>query len=102
MELAACLAAGDVDGAGRIVSASHRSLRDDYDCSLPSIDDLCERLDGTPGVLGSRILGAGWGGAVLALTRPGALTGPHAPGLTGVEHVWPVHASAGASVIHRP
>jgi galactokinase len=101
-ELAACLAANDVVGAGRIVSASHRSLRDEYDCSLPSIDDLCAHLDGTPGVLGSRILGAGWGGAVLALTRPGALTGPHAPGLAGVDQVVPVHASPGASVTPDP
>ena len=48
-ELAACLAASDVVGAGRIVSASHRSLRDDYECSLPAIDDLCALLDRTPG-----------------------------------------------------
>jgi galactokinase len=96
LELAVGLAAGDVAAAGAIVRASHRSLRDDYECSLPAIDDLCALLDGTPGVLGSRILGAGWGGAVLALTRPGALTGGASPRLA--EAVWPVRASAGATV----
>ena len=102
-ELAECLAAGDVVGAGRIVRASHRSLRDDYECSLPAIDDLCAGLDQTPGVLGARILGAGWGGAVLALTRPGALTGPSASRPAGIETIWPVRASPGASVTtHLP
>jgi galactokinase len=101
-ELAACLAAGDVVGAGRVVSDSHRSLRDDYECSIPAIDELCALLDRTVGVLGSRILGAGWGGAVLALTRPGALTGPSAPDLRRAGAVWPVRASAGASVTHHP
>ncbi|MET0910921.1 MAG: galactokinase family protein [Ilumatobacteraceae bacterium] len=96
LDLALCLASGDVAAAGAIVSASHRSLRDDYECSLPRIDDLCAQLDRTPGVLGSRILGAGWGGAVLALTRPGALTGPGAPHVA--DAVWPVRASAGAAV----
>ena len=94
LRLADRLAAGDLVGAGAIVSASHASLRDDYDCSLPAIDDLCALLDRTPGVLGSRILGAGWGGAVLALTRPGALSGPSAPHVA--DAVWPVRASRGA------
>ena len=97
VQLAECLAAGDVVGAGSIVSASHRSLRDDYECSLPAIDDLCVQLDRTAGVLGARILGAGWGGAVLALTRPGALTGPAAPRVAGT--VWPVRASRGAHIL---
>jgi len=97
LDLADRLAAGDLEAAGTIVRASHRSLRDDYECSLPVIDDLCALLDRTPGVLGSRILGAGWGGAVLALTRPGALTGERAPHVAGV--VWPVRPSAGAAVL---
>jgi galactokinase len=101
-EMAACLAAGDVAGAGRIVSASHRSLRDDYDCSIPAIDELCADLDGTAGVLGSRILGAGWGGAILVLTRPGAIT--RTSGLTPklADTVWKVRASTGASITHAP
>lgn len=97
LDLADRLAAGDVVAAGAIVTASHRSLRDDYECSVPAIDELCARLDRTPGVLGSRILGAGWGGAVLALTRPGALTGASSPRLA--ETVWPVRASTGATLL---
>jgi galactokinase len=97
-ERAAGLAAGDVAGAGRIVSASHRSLRDDYDCSVPVIDELCADLDGTTGVLGSRILGAGWGGAVLVLARPGALTSSSSVPGKLTDTMWKVRASAGASI----
>jgi galactokinase len=97
VELADRLAAGDVVAAGAIVSASHRSLRDDYECSTRSIDDLCALLDRTAGVLGSRILGAGWGGAVLVLTRPGALTDASTPRVA--DTVWRVRASPGAAVL---
>ena len=54
---------------------SHRSLSEDFGSSTAAIDELCAALRRTPGVLGARITGGGWGGAVVALARPGALAG---------------------------
>jgi galactokinase len=87
---AAAVAAGDVDTAGALMRASHWSLSVDFESSTPAIDDLCAALDRRAGVFGSRITGGGWGGAVVALSRPGALTG-----FPGALVVTP---SAGASV----
>ena len=55
------------------MTASHRSLAVDFESSTPTIDELCRDLLTRRDVLGARITGGGWGGAVVALTRPGAL-----------------------------
>ncbi len=54
--------------------ASHTSLRDDFEVSTPALDALVDRLVATAGVFGARLTGAGFGGCVVALTTPGALT----------------------------
>jgi galactokinase len=74
-EFAAAVAAGDVATAGALMGDSHRSLSADFESSTTAIDALCAELDRRPGVLGARITGGGWGGAVVALCRPGALDG---------------------------
>jgi galactokinase len=69
---AAALAAGDLAVLGRLLNASHASLRDDYQVSCPELDllaDLCRRQ---PGVWGARMMGGGFGGCVLALLQPAA------------------------------
>ena len=70
---AAVEALGRNDGAavGRLMGESHVSLRDDYEVSTPEIDDLVSRLCATPGVLGARLTGAGFGGCVVALIVAG-------------------------------
>jgi len=70
---AAVEALGRDDGAavGRLMGESHASLRDDYEVSTPEVDDLVSRLCATPGVLGARLTGAGFGGCVVALTVAG-------------------------------
>ncbi len=40
-----------------------------YECSLKQIDDLCDMLNATEGVLGSELAGAGFGGCVIALVE---------------------------------
>jgi galactokinase len=52
---------------GALMSASHASLRDDYEVSVPALDALVECLDAQPGVHGARLTGAGFGGACVAL-----------------------------------
>jgi galactokinase len=64
--------AADASSFGRLMDASHRSLRDDYEVSTPELDELVERLREQPGVYGARLTGAGFGGACVALCRSGA------------------------------
>jgi galactokinase len=52
---------------GALMSASHASLRDDFDVSVPALDALVECLEAQPGVHGARLTGAGFGGACVAL-----------------------------------
>lgn len=60
--------AGDVVELGELINASHDSLRDDFEVSLPAIDRLVELSRAQPKVLGARLIGGGFGGAVLVLT----------------------------------
>ncbi|MDH3705714.1 MAG: galactokinase [Acidimicrobiia bacterium] len=52
---------------GQLMDASHRSLRDDFEVSIPELDDLVEQLRTTDGVYGARLTGAGFGGCAVAL-----------------------------------
>ncbi|QJD98934.1 galactokinase [Massilia forsythiae] len=56
---------------GELMDASHDSLRDDYEVSIPELDLLVAALRAAPGVLGARLTGAGFGGACVALCRAG-------------------------------
>jgi galactokinase len=66
-------AAGGVSAArfGALMDASHASLRDDYEVSIPELDALAGFLRDTPDVYGARLTGAGFGGACVALCREG-------------------------------
>ena len=66
------LAAGEVETLGTLLDESHRSLSEDYDVSGPELDSLVLRARGTPGVLGARMTGGGFGGYVVAAVRPEA------------------------------
>ena len=72
---AAALDAGERGPLGELLKASHRSLRDDFEVSTPAVDALVERAWAAPGCLGARIMGAGFGGSVLALLESGAEAG---------------------------
>ena len=52
----------------------HESLRLLYDTSLPVMDQAVAELCAAPGVYGARMTGGGFGGCVVALTEPGALS----------------------------
>ncbi len=86
LAMVAALRGSDLAEAGRLMNDSHRSLRDDFDVSTPALDELAERLRRTPGVLGARLTGAGFGGCVVAMTEPGALeVGWHLEAVGGAE-----------------
>jgi galactokinase len=73
VEFAEALRSHDLAAAGRLMVESHASLRDLYDTSLPIMDRAVDELLDQPGVYGARMTGGGFGGCVVALTRPGAL-----------------------------
>lgn len=52
---------------GALMNASHSSLRDDYEVSVPQLDRLVALLQSQPGIYGARLTGAGFGGACVAL-----------------------------------
>lgn len=65
---AVALATGDTAQLAEVMAASHRSLREDYEVSLPPIDrivDLVAEVLGTAG--GVRLTGAGFGGCLVAV-----------------------------------
>jgi galactokinase len=55
---------------GRLLDASHASLRDDYEISTPAVEAAVRRLKDA-GALGARIVGGGFGGHVLGLLPAG-------------------------------
>jgi galactokinase len=71
-DFVAALERNDHDRMGALLRASHRSLRDDFEVSTPEVDALVERAWAAPGCLGARIMGAGFGGSILALLERGA------------------------------
>jgi len=65
----AALAEGDLITLGALVRASHDSLRDNYDVSCEGIETLIELTAGCDGVIGSRMVGGGFGGCVLSIVE---------------------------------
>jgi galactokinase len=82
--MVAALYARDFEAAGSLLDASHASLRDDYAVSVPAVERTVEQLKAA-GAVGARMVGGGFGGAVLGLLAPGVAVPagalPVAPGL---------------------
>ena len=63
------LKAGNIEEFGRLIDASHVSLRDDYEVSCPEIDTLVDLAHEIPGTIGSRITGGGFGGCTVSIVK---------------------------------
>jgi galactokinase len=85
----AALRKGDFAQVGRLLDASHTSMRDLYDASTEAVERTVAALKDA-GAAGARMVGGGFGGHVLALFAPGDRpphgTRPVAPG-PGAPHV---------------
>jgi galactokinase len=68
----AALASGDLDALGRLFAASHASLRDLYEVSSAELDAMVDIAVSVPGVVASRMTGAGFGGCTVSLVKHGA------------------------------
>jgi galactokinase len=62
------LRSGAVSEIGPLLSASHTSLRDDYEVTVPELDAAVDAAVGA-GALGARMTGGGFGGCIIALVR---------------------------------
>ena len=63
----------DVETFGKLMNASHVSLRDDYEVSCEETDILAELAWNTEGVIGSRITGGGFGGCTVSIVKNDAV-----------------------------
>jgi galactokinase len=99
----AAFEAGDLATVGRLFYESQASMRDLFGISSPELDALVEIARSTPGVIGARLTGAGFGGCTINLVRRDAVPALREavmrdyPRLTGLTpRVFEVAASAGA------
>lgn len=61
---------GDIVKVGKLLTESHRSSQHYFENSTPELDFLVDALVASPSVLGARLTGGGFGGAVMALAGP--------------------------------
>ena len=73
LDASAALAADELAQFGRLMTASHDSLRDDFEVSCDELDCLVAIANDTEGVLGSRMTGAGFGGCTVTLIHMDAI-----------------------------
>jgi galactokinase len=64
---------GAIEGMGAMMNLSHDSLRDDYEVTGEHLDAMVEESRRIPGVIGSRMTGAGFGGCTVTLVRTDSL-----------------------------
>src|SRR5512146_1129163 len=99
----ACLEAGDLAAVGHHLTASHASMRDDYEITTPALD-LAVEAALAAGALGARMTGGGFGGSTIALIEESrmaglaeAVTGTFAAARLARPRISRVTPSAGAS-----
>lgn len=106
LEFTEAAAKGDWAAAGRMMAASHASLRDDFEVSCRELDLICDAAAAVEGVHGCRMTGGGFGGSAVAVveaTRAEAILSAvreacHAA-LGRVPAAFLTRASAGARVV---
>lgn len=69
LEAVECFRRNEMEKAGRLMNASHESLRTDYQVSCRELDKLVEIARSVKGVFGARMMGGGFGGCTINLVR---------------------------------
>ncbi|MBQ6370714.1 MAG: galactokinase [Firmicutes bacterium] len=72
-QAAEALKNGQIEALGKLMNESHRSLKEDFEVSCRELDILAETAQELPYVLGSRMMGGGFGGCTISLVRKDAL-----------------------------
>jgi len=70
MDSVAALGRGDIEHFGKLINASHESLRDDFEVSCAELDTMVELARKEKGTLGARMVGGGFGGCTVNLVEP--------------------------------
>lgn len=104
LEAADALSSGDLQRMGELMAASHASMRDDFEITVPPIDQLVEIVKAEIGPRGGvRMTGGGFGGCIVALMptdlvdRVKAAVAQQYEAQTGIKETFYVcKASAGA------
>ena len=73
IQAAEALEKGDIRELGQLMNASHLSLKEDYEVSCKELDILVEEAWNIDGVLGSRMMGAGFGGCTVSIVEENAV-----------------------------
>ena len=69
LEAETALKESNLDAFGKLMLASHRSLRDDFEVSCPELDGMVELARVAQGVYGTRLTGGGFGGCTITLVK---------------------------------
>lgn len=100
---AQALERGAVEEFGRLMAASHQSLRDDFEVSCDELDAMVAAAASLEGVYGSRMMGGGFGGCTITLAHAAAAASVMSAmsasyrAATGIEpHLYLCRAVAGA------
>lgn len=100
------LESGNLTVFGKLMNQSHMSLREDFNVSTPQLNLLASLAQKTPGVLGARMTGAGFGGCTVNLVEVKALAAfrdtvlPAYKERAGLDaKLWVCDAVDGASII---
>lgn len=106
---AAALADGDLAQMGTLMRESHASMRDDYQITVPAIDqlaDIMNRAIGTDG--GARMTGGGFGGCVIGLVSEarvgdvvGAIRNEYPIANAAENGIYVCKASAGVGMVTK-
>ena len=103
------MARGDAAAMGRLMDASHVSMRDDFEISGPALNTMVECAHEAPGCYGARMTGGGFAGCAVALVATDradafaetvAASYEAATGLTPAIYI--SRATEGASVVEQP
>lgn len=107
LDAAQALSTGDLQRLGQLMAASHDSMRDDFEITVPPIDHLVAILQAAIGPQGgARMTGGGFGGCVVALlpeavvpTARAAVAAQYRAPNGDAATVYVCHASAGVGVV---
>ena len=95
LEAVACLRSENLERLGTLLDASHASLRDDFEVSVPEVDRLVDIAAADPDVFGARMTGGGFGGAIVAFARRGA-------GRSAAERIVAAYGPSGRALVPEP
>ncbi|OJT22963.1 galactokinase [Archangium sp. Cb G35] len=106
LQAAEAMRAGDLTRLGKLMDASHDSLRDDFEVTNDALNAIVSLARAQPGCFGARMTGAGFGGCAVALVTPEQthafvqnIREKYTQATRKTPHIYVCHAADGASVL---